>query len=1105
MHGVRLGLLIWFSSVSTVPVVTAQVPKSDQLDRRDRREPAIVPHTGGRTGTCDVLLMAPDGAAVLAAGDDKVVSVIPFREGRLLGQDLSVLRWPMWREQRGSIFAMAVSRPGDLVAVGGYGVRNSTVAVIERSTGRIRHLVNLEKDRENFFAVMALDFSADGQRLAIGTGSGAVWVWDFAREPTLVGRHRSFAGTPYNRVRAVRCIDSDQIESVAEDGQWVRWVPAPKGWTAESVRDVGNHFALRMATFSARGNLAVGELGPTVRVVSPDGKVRHRIDLAPGEFPRAISFDPTGDRLAVSVGHLKRGERFVVEGDDRIEILDISSASPSRIARLPHKGPAEALVLHERHLIVAGGDNHEITHWNLSNPEKPQSSFRGVGSGIWAVELTKEGRYLLFSDERDPNASEPNRRGKDSRRIFDLRRRRYETMLPKDTSVVRSIDELRGWSVRADEKSPWQWHVMSGDGRSFALPWNRDTDGRPTCYTFVPTPASHPVRLAVGHYWGFSLFEVTSEGVRRVKLYTGHQGEVTALCPSADGTWLVSASRDQTVSGWSLADWPSGNGIGATFRARGDRVQVTQVDVGSPAWEMGLIAGDEITFLAVGAREFFGPGLTASADEAKETLERAAPGEEIFVHVNRAGRPQPFRTLSTMRQRPLWRFLPGPNREWVLWSWHGGFYDTSTNGDTLAGWVLNDPTLSQEPRFFRLEQFREAFHREDVIDELVETHDIAAALKVGLGANPVPIPLGLNEPPATRIEVKSSAEARPVTIRCVATARGEQMDFLPQRVELWINDYRFRVWEPRGQSFDETLTIEADELRSGSNRLTLQAFNRLGGRSEAVATVAGPSARTSGRLLGLGIGINDYGLQPSIGGKRKFGNLQGAVRDVQLHAEVWQSQKGRLYHDSEFRLRPDAQAIRRDILMELDHFARTARPDDLLIVVLCGHGDFRQDQGDRPKKSISRFYFCCPDYDPQRPRETGIEHTELYEKLATIRCRKVVFLDACHAGEATFNPVRSLTPGGVGPIIYAACDRSELAYEHPQKKNGLFTLAVVQSLSDGFAQTDRNSDGQVDSRELMDAIRRNLPALLREIGRADDLQNPQCFPRQPENVPLYRR
>src|SRR5436309_5932494 len=105
-------LIVLFIAVAAV---FAQQGDGEQLDRRDRREPAIVLNTGGRTGTADVIKFSPDGKEVMAAGDDKVVTAYPVGSKGLDSKNVRSLRWPAWREQRGSIFAMAISPDGKRV------------------------------------------------------------------------------------------------------------------------------------------------------------------------------------------------------------------------------------------------------------------------------------------------------------------------------------------------------------------------------------------------------------------------------------------------------------------------------------------------------------------------------------------------------------------------------------------------------------------------------------------------------------------------------------------------------------------------------------------------------------------------------------------------------------------------------------------------------------------------------------------------------------------------------------------------------------------------------------------------------------------------------
>src|SRR5207249_1337066 len=170
-----------------------------------------------------------------------------------------------------------------------------------------------------------------------------------------------------------------------------------------------------------------------------------------------------------------------------------------------------------------------VALWDVRKTNEPISVARGAGSGLWGVALSNEGGaplYLAFTDHRDPAATHPNRRGKGPERFFDLHRPHLESGTPANVKLVRPLESAGGWTVEPDAADPQKWFVVHAAAGRQELPWNRDMDDRPTCYTFLPQRAGEAVRLAVGHYWGFSLFELAGAQPRRVQYFTGHHGVV---------------------------------------------------------------------------------------------------------------------------------------------------------------------------------------------------------------------------------------------------------------------------------------------------------------------------------------------------------------------------------------------------------------------------------------------------------------------------------------------------------------------------------------------------------------------------------------------------
>src|SRR5262245_49673792 len=164
-------------------VVAALAPTAaaQQYDRRSRDEPEVIVEAGGRVGTCDVLRFSPDGQFLFAAGDDKVVRVWPYSAAGLETEPgkARTLRWPAWREQRGGIKTAAVSPDGKRIAVGGFGLITSTVAVLDRETGEPLGLTWPQVGEGDPFygTVHAVTFHPDGSRVAFGTADGTLWLW----------------------------------------------------------------------------------------------------------------------------------------------------------------------------------------------------------------------------------------------------------------------------------------------------------------------------------------------------------------------------------------------------------------------------------------------------------------------------------------------------------------------------------------------------------------------------------------------------------------------------------------------------------------------------------------------------------------------------------------------------------------------------------------------------------------------------------------------------------------------------------------------------------------------------------------------------------------
>jgi WD40 repeat protein len=1098
-------------------------PAHAQADRFARFEPGLIVETGARMGACDVITFTPDGRFVMAVGDDKVVRIWEHSEQGIDVRSVRVLRWSIFREQRGNIYALALSpdKENRYVAIGGLGVRAGagTVAVIDRQTGEVKKA--LADPQANEFAVWCVAFSPSSDRVAFGKGDGLVGVWDLkapaGKDIIRLGRHQRSDNTPGNKVRLVAFRSDDQLVSVAEDGQLLQWNVADPKAAPKLLHHFGMSHLWQARIDPERRVIGVISQRDQVKaaVYSLATSQATALRLAEGEQPHSLALDATGERLAVATWtNPLLNEKT---GGAQVRIYDLRrpdqppQAGPrsnyymDALAFAPTPSPAP-LPQGERgdRLVIAGGADHEVALWNLKKPDAaPISKIVSAGSCLWGAAFSKDGRHVGFLDQVDIYSNDVNKRGKGAWRVFDLQRRTWAPpAVPFEP--VRPLNSAGGWKVQVTA-DPQVWNVISPTGQPFPIPLDAAADALPRCYTFLPGPVP---RIAVGHFWGVSIFELTKDGPRRSRLMHGHQGEVMAVAASADGKSLITASRDQTLAAWSLAPWPSQPELGARFLARQGNVTVVEVDPGSPAWEAGLAKGDEIALLA-----FAGKKVEGGADAWLARLQQPVPGKEHYFALKRAGHDKEIQMLTRSMQRPLWQFFPTRGGEWVLWRWRDYFYDSSTNGDSYIGWQVSGD-ISTTPTFYKAEQFRKQFYRPDKV----------GALLAGL-ATPERVSIPDIEPPDVRLQAAANeVKDNDLTVTLTAKARSDHANHRLERVLLWVNDFQFETFKAEGVAFEKTVTIPRDKLRRGPNLLTLQCYNRAEVRGEAPAVmVECTRALAAPKLYGLLIGVGDYSLA-----KHRVPDLN-ADRDAETMAELWQGQKKRYFGETEIQLLVNRKATPQEILARLRALGQQAKPDDQLVLFLAGHGTAAEEivklieflrKKSKDKLPVftplppGSFAFLGPEFNPLQPYDSCLTSQDLYLAIARLPCHKLVLLDTCHSGTLRVNPVRELTRDGVGPVIVTACEPDQQAMEYGLLDNnrsfGLFTMAVRRALTDEFDKADINKDGKLEATELVAFIKKRVPEFVQQLKdyrvegiQATDAQLPTEFlPRMEEKLPL---
>lgn len=287
--------------------------------------------------------------------------------------------------------------------------------------------------------------------------------------------------------------------------------------------------------------------------------------------------------------------------------------------------------------------------------------------------------------------------------------------------------------------------------------------------------------------------------------------------------------------------------------------------------------------------------------------------------------------------------------------------------------------------------------------------------------------------------------------------------------------------------FEETV-----ELTGGDNRIEVSCMNGGGGESIRALTLHHVDSKNKPDIYYLGFGVSTY--------RDKRLNLDYAHKDALDLGKLFErlTSKGYRVHT---QVHTDADVTREGIAQAKD-FVAGAKPDDLFVLFIAGHGIHARDKD-------STYYFVTHDTDPANPSARAADFELIEDLLVGIAPRQKLFLmDTCQSGEDDADSVaavpeafasrglkqrnvRGLVLAGAegpkrpaarsflyrrdrfidndlrrrsGAVVLSSSRGNESSFESDSKQHGLFTLAVLKALDGRTADRDRNR--RVSSREL---------------------------------------
>jgi uncharacterized caspase-like protein len=185
----------------------------------------------------------------------------------------------------------------------------------------------------------------------------------------------------------------------------------------------------------------------------------------------------------------------------------------------------------------------------------------------------------------------------------------------------------------------------------------------------------------------------------------------------------------------------------------------------------------------------------------------------------------------------------------------------------------------------------------------------------------------------------------------------------------------------------------------------------------------------------------------------------------------------------------DRAATRAAIVQEFARLAKEAKPEDVVLVYLAGHGVGMQQQ----------FYFLPHEMrreldDAASTRKYGLPAPELGAALRSVKALKqILILDTCQSEAALPILAKAVLTRGVSPaeqksvamlarsegvFLIAASTKQQYALEVPELGHGVLTYALLSGLGEKAAPAaSTTSEGAVTVQSLLTYINQRVPEL----------------------------
>jgi WD40 repeat protein len=309
------------------------------------------------------------------------------------------------------------------------------------------------------------------------------------------------------------------------------------------------------------------------------------------------------------------------------------------------------------------------------------------------------------------------------------------------------------------------------------------------------------------------------------------------------------------------------------------------------------------------------------------------------------------------------------------------------------------------------------------------------------------------------------------------------------------------------------LTLKQEiPLLNGANTITITAENLAGGVALSQSLQIESHALNKPELYFVGIGTSEYAQEKH--------NLKYPTKDIM---DVKQLLSKSSLYSKVHTLTLINKDVQPDAPEKISDFLQSARPEDIVLVFIAGHGLLDSD---------FNYFLATHRTNFNNPAEGSLAYQSLENILDKSKSlRKVMLVDACHSGEVDKDDLafiqeqnteqdsdllfRNVGAGvtenaagllattrlmnelfadlrqGTGSTVLSSSGGAEYSMEGDRWQNGLFTYSFLQGIESGSADLD--GDGAIMLSEIRDFVQMKVYTLSsgkqQPTARSENLTN----------------